>query len=414
MLVGILLLNQPPEFTPIEREIFNCLAEMIPVHQLSNPGRFRLGYGGAYLKDIAWCKQSEIPAWIPPHTLSDESYEAPWLSAVGKSRQSDYYQVMVERAEHIIDATFNLLDEIGLIQDQKVIIVDAAIEARRNNWEERLRARGILGNPVDSVIGEVPIIQELVYHLSLCSGLEAWSFERIRRLANSANLTIQFDDEISHPENPLIKPRPHIDLLEKISRSFHVLGGPGAAERWLQTLANKMHQLGDFDDQASVKQEETQWWLANVIRLCSPLIDKEISTEDLIGCHSGQNLPLISKPETGLAMLESLIKCINWEYLMLDDKQFNRCINAVNTLTATCFELQSLTSNDHKVKLKFIDIINMIVTKEQNSKLRIECDNVKILTPSEAFGQTADIMICLLYTSPSPRDKRQSRMPSSA
>ena len=25
-----------------------------------------------------------------------------------------------------------------------------------------------------------------------------------------------------------------------------------------------------------------------------------------------------------------------------------------------------------------------------------------------------DILICLLYTSPSPRDKRQSRMPSSA
>ena len=45
---GILLLNQPPEFAPIEREIFNCLAETIPVHQLSNPGRFRLGYGGGY------------------------------------------------------------------------------------------------------------------------------------------------------------------------------------------------------------------------------------------------------------------------------------------------------------------------------------------------------------------------------
>ena len=391
---GILLLNQPPEFTPIEREIFNCLAELIPVHQLSNPGRFRLGYGGAYLKDIAWCKkQSEIPTWIPPHTLSEETYEAPWLSAVGKSRQSNYHQVMVERAEHIIDATFNLLDDIGLIQDQKVIIVDAAIDSRRNNWEERLRARGILANPVESVIGDVPIIQELVYHLSLCSGLEAWSFERIRRLANSANLTIQFGEEIIHPKNPLITPRPHIDILEKISRSFHVLGGPGAGERWLQTLANKMQHLGDFDDQASVKQEETQWWLANVIRLCNPLIDKEIPTENLIGCHSGEKLPLISKPETGFAMLESLIKCINWEYLMADDKQFNRCINAVNTLTATCFELQSLTSSDNKAKLKFIDIINMVIAKEQNSKLRIECDNVKILTPSEAFGQTADIMI---------------------
>ena len=29
-------------------------------------------------------------------------------------------------------------------------------------------------------------------------------------------------------------------------------------------------------------------------------------------------------------------------------------------------------------------------------------------------GKEADAVICLLYTSPSPRDKRQSRMPSSA
>ena len=34
-------------------------------------------------------------------------------------------------------------------------------------------------------------------------------------------------------------------------------------------------------------------------------------------------------------------------------------------------------------------------------------------TIAEAMGRTASIT-CLLYTSPSPRDKRQSRMPSSA
>ena len=31
-----------------------------------------------------------------------------------------------------------------------------------------------------------------------------------------------------------------------------------------------------------------------------------------------------------------------------------------------------------------------------------------------ALEDSADIHTCLLYTSPSPRDKRQSRMPSSA
>ena len=32
----------------------------------------------------------------------------------------------------------------------------------------------------------------------------------------------------------------------------------------------------------------------------------------------------------------------------------------------------------------------------------------------QAMGSLALAMVCLLYTSPSPRDKRQSRMPSSA
>ena len=39
---------------------------------------------------------------------------------------------------------------------------------------------------------------------------------------------------------------------------------------------------------------------------------------------------------------------------------------------------------------------------------------VKALTPSSNIYSIDLLPICLLYTSPSPRDKRQSRMPSSA
>ena len=34
--------------------------------------------------------------------------------------------------------------------------------------------------------------------------------------------------------------------------------------------------------------------------------------------------------------------------------------------------------------------------------------------PARASNSVSRYMLCLLYTSPSPRDKRQSRMPSSA
>ena len=39
---------------------------------------------------------------------------------------------------------------------------------------------------------------------------------------------------------------------------------------------------------------------------------------------------------------------------------------------------------------------------------------LKIFQTDESPGAAAHIASCLLYTSPSPRDKRQSRMPSSA
>ena len=39
---------------------------------------------------------------------------------------------------------------------------------------------------------------------------------------------------------------------------------------------------------------------------------------------------------------------------------------------------------------------------------------LRALNPGVDFGKAGQTIICLLYTSPSPRDKRQSRMPSSA
>ena len=57
-----------------------------------------------------------------------------------------------------------------------------------------------------------------------------------------------------------------------------------------------------------------------------------------------------------------------------------------------------------KGKIEFDEIKDSIWTLTQNaSQSRLRGD-----------GQVLYFMSCLLYTSPSPRDKRQSRMPSSA
>ena len=58
--------------------------------------------------------------------------------------------------------------------------------------------------------------------------------------------------------------------------------------------------------------------------------------------------------------------------------------------------------------------------KSRTELLEVEGQKIWIIHPSSGVGKQAYVhfhggaYVCLLYTSPSPRDKRQSRMPSSA
>ena len=62
--------------------------------------------------------------------------------------------------------------------------------------------------------------------------------------------------------------------------------------------------------------------------------------------------------------------------------------------------------------LEGLRIIREMLQRELPDDEVLECAPARL---AEVVGE-ADVLIptCLLYTSPSPRDKRQSRMPSSA
>ena len=62
-----------------------------------------------------------------------------------------------------------------------------------------------------------------------------------------------------------------------------------------------------------------------------------------------------------------------------------------------------------------IELCQSILEQEQRRRGPTKQLFNKILTPREIVERMDEYVIgCLLYTSPSPRDKRQSRMPSSA
>ena len=286
-LTGIILLDHPPEFAEIERQILAKIAKHVPIHQLCNPGKFRLGYSGAYLQDVAWCSQEDLPSWVPHHEVEIVNYNAPWQSSVAIDAKSKYHRVVVERSDHCITATTILLESLAITPENKVLIIDADMSSREHRWRDLLRYLGLHPKNHQQPINQEPLIQELIYHLQLANGLEAWSFEKLRRLANSNTIALNF--ALDHPIDSEIKPRPHIDILENIARSFHVLGGPGAAERWDSTLSQTNEQIGDYDDSTAIKQEETQWWVANVINLWNVLADTSLDEISTKGCYSGES-----------------------------------------------------------------------------------------------------------------------------
>ena len=104
---GIILLDHHPEFAEIERQIFAKISQFVRIHQLCNPGKFRLGYSGAYLEDVAWCNQEDLPSWVPHHEVEIVNYNAPWQSSVSIDAKSKYHRVVVERSDHCVNCHNN-------------------------------------------------------------------------------------------------------------------------------------------------------------------------------------------------------------------------------------------------------------------------------------------------------------------
>ena len=101
------------------------------------------------------------------------------------------------------------------------------------------------------------------------------------------------------------------------------------------------------------------------------------------------------------------------------NKKLNEQINVVGGIT----DANKLTTEDNvgvvsdgtnlKVRMaKDLKGLTSVTTKDAGGNSTVVNGSGITITP--ASGNTVSLTNCLLYTSPSPRDKRQSRMPSSA
>jgi len=222
---GIIFLDHPPSFPKSHANILRALSEICPIHQLTNPGSFRLGHHGFQLQDKKPISSpSEIPSWVPDHEISPIN------------QAQSFQRVMLQSEDHAFDAALSIVkEELETNHNTNVIIVDPSMNDSIGKWTRLLRNIGLSAQD-----REIPLISTPAgfwFH-QLCNtghGTNSFSMEDIRTLSMQVSIR-PFETVLEHPSSPDICPVANSDLLSTFARSEHILGGRGALSRWLDTL----------------------------------------------------------------------------------------------------------------------------------------------------------------------------------
>lgn len=285
---GIVLLDHAPGMCKSHSEMLLQISRHRPIHQLSYPGNFRLGHHGHLLVDEhPITNLDELPEWITRLHRGDEQHG------------TNVRRILLRREEHSFDAAIRLTQE-RLLEDPEatVMIVDPAIDENRIKWERLLSELGILIPRSRRNLTSDTNAHWTLFLANLPYGPDSFSLESLRALSLQQAIS-PFELIPEHPSDRSLSPMADSELLTKLARDEHVLGGPGALSRWLSTMSRPPSE----EKNASAK-ECTQWWLLCIANSLKPLLrpeDRKALEEDSasIGCASGNRLPLPESPPDG-------------------------------------------------------------------------------------------------------------------
>ena len=143
--------------------------------------------------------------------------------------------------------------------------------------------------------------------------------------------------------------------------------------------------------------------VANLGMVTIDVIDNDTDEETV----DGNTIEIVSPPSSGSAAV--IDGQVAYEHTDTDELQ--------DSFTYTITDAAGKVSNVATVSIA-IDAVNNAPVAEGDNAIVANLGMVTIdVIDNDTDEETIDgstIEICLLYTSPSPRDKRQSRMPSSA
>ena len=241
---GIIMLDHSPVMSKSHTQILLSLSKIRPIHQLTFPGNFRLGHHGHMLVDQHPIEDpSELPDWVP-------SQRAPLLE-----QTNNVNRILLNRESHSFEVAIRIVAERLSREDSEIIIVDPALENNRHKWEQLLGEIGVCMERRRAPPSSHPIGHWILFLARLGHGADSFSLESLRALSLQTSV-VPFEEPENHPSDPEISPLADSELLTRLARNEHVLGGPGALSKWLETLSRQ-----PTDERDGPIKESTQWWL---------------------------------------------------------------------------------------------------------------------------------------------------------
>ena len=388
---GIIMLNHSPTIPKSHIDFMKAVSRHCPIHQLGNIGNIRLGKHGLRLIDEwAITESSKLPKWVPKHELGLEN------------NQNYVERVLLKRENQSFEATFSIVSKFLLESSEKtVLIIDPNFENNRYTWAKGMKNLGLPFSQEEQIITNNPLGHWIHSYMNLSHSDDAFSLEKLRSLSLQQSLLL-FPEMPIHPVDERIRPIPDSELLTKIARTNHILGGPGALFQWLRSLSADF-DFGFNDEEDNIKKESTQWWLLCISRWLNPLLSgydknsiKECTEK---GVFTKELLPLPSILSNGDEWLESTIDLLSEK--MNKRKNVEESITSLRVLQSLLFEVSNLRSlqltlgqKNSKVGPAWIDEISTLM---QNLKIptfsNLSRNRVRILSCDQALGCTADVAI---------------------
>ena len=388
---GIIMLDHDPTLSNLDCELLKAISRHIPIHQLINPGSYRLGLHGALIEDIQPCQNSmDLPSWVPSHNPISEI-----------ESKSNYSRIILEDGSDEVSAVLSLLNaresHSSEEKSEQIMIIDADSKRGIEPWNEVLSEAGWGVQPSPLGIIELPLIHSLRRMLILGQGDEAWSpTELLSFIESGFPMITDWLEVAPHPENPDWRPKPCPELLTEVAHGLHIRGGPHALRQWCRALSEPRFEHPWVSiEQRKQAREETQWWLLCLARRLTPWLEinqrESLSKLPEFGCSSNQKLPLPSASPDMYSWFDEFIEYADWQEIAAKSPV---SIGALRNLLQVVNRAKELVEHSQPLRGKAaIESLDQLIANIKQVSSRVEDGHLRILSPSQALGCDADLAI---------------------